>query len=818
MTLFEDLHFALRSYTRTPGFTAIVLFVIAVGIGVNTAVFSVVNAVLLKPLTYPNPEMLVRVMSTGDRGPIPIASIPEYNIWRKQSTIFQQIAAYDSGGAGLNLTSGDQPEQVIGVHVSRQYFSLFGAPLVAGRTFTAEEDSPHGGHVAVLSYGLWMKRFGGSRNAVGSTIQVNDESWRIVGVVGRNFVTDAPVDLWIPFQFDLSSREMAHNFSVAARLRPSVTISQANARLALAVAEFRRAYSSNALGPNGSFRAVSLQDSLVGDTRFPLLVLLGAVGFVLLIACANVGNLLLGRVSARTRELATRAALGAQPGQMIRQLLTESLALTFIGGVLGLALGLGGVRLLLSINPGNIPRIGEDGAGIGLDYRVLLFTIVVTIFTGVFVGLISALPLSRRDVATSLKENSDRSGVSHRQNRMRSLLVLGEIALALVLVAGATLLIRTFMRLQEVNPGFAIQNVLSASMSVNVSRFQRAAAVAQMVRDGRDRLTAIPGVADAAASDCLPLQGCFGMTFDVLGRPKGNAPFTGVAGFFSTSWSYFSTFKIPLLRGRSFSDQDKNAGAGVVIINQAMVQKYWPKADPLNDSIQIGAGGPAFDGRPRQIIGIVGDTRDAGINLDPFPTMYIPIAQMPDALTAMNSQVQPLWWIVRSRVNLEVLRNPIEAALHDASGGLPIAHIRTMSEVEARNTARQRFNMTLLIIFGFAGLLTAATGVFGVMSFSVQQRTHELGVRMALGAQGSNLCNMVVGQGMALVGAGVVLGTAAAFGLTRFLAGFLFGVKAWDPVTFIATPILITAVSFIAVWIPARRTTHVDPMKALRLD
>jgi putative ABC transport system permease protein len=818
MTFFQDLRFTMRSYARTPGFTAIVLLAIAVGIGVNTAVFSVVNAVLLKPLTYPDPETLVRVMSTGDQGPIPVASIPEYNIWQKQSTVFQQVAAYDSGGAGLNLTGGDHPIQVIGAHVTQQYFSLFGAQIAAGRTFTPEEDYPHGGRVAVLSYNLWMKRFGGSYKVVGSTIQVNDEPWLIIGVLGRNFVTETPIDLWIPFQIDLTSREMARHFNVAARLKPSITVSQANAQLALAADEFRRIYGDTSLPPHGRFRTVSLQDSLIGDTRFPLVVLLGAVGFVLLIACANVANLLLGRASVRTRELATRAALGAKHRRIIRLLLTESLTLNFAGGVLGLALGFGGVRLLLSINPGNIPRIGEDGSGVGLDYRVLLFTLGITVLTGIFVGLVPAFFVSRRDIASALKENSDRSGAGLRQNRIRSLLVIGEIALALVLVVGATLLIRTFLKLQEVNPGFTTQNVLSASMSVNANRYQRTAGVTEMITDGRNRLTAIPGVVDAAASYCLPLQGCFGMTFDVLGRSKGNLPFTGVAGFFSTSWSYFSVLKIPLLRGRVFTDRDTSAAAGVVIINQTMAQKYWPQGDPLSDKIQIGAGGPAFDAQPRQIIGIVGNTRDAGVNVDPFPTMYIPIAQMPDGLTAMNSQVQPLWWIVRSQINPNTLRGQIEAVLRDASGGLPLAHVRTMTEVEARDIARQRFNMILLIIFGIAGLLTAATGVYGVMSYSVQQRAHELGVRMVLGAPGSSLCNMVVAQGMALTGVGVILGTGAAFWLTRFLAGFLFGVKAWDPVAFIATPILLTAVSLVAVWIPARRTTRVDPLKALRLE
>jgi len=815
----RDLRFAVRSLARSPGFTLIALLVIAVGIGVNTAVFSVVNAVLLKPLTYPDPQALVQLVVTTNRGPFPVGSIPQYNICQQQSAIFQQVAAYDTGGAGMNLTGGDHPEQVIGIHVTHGYFGLFGAPVVAGRTFTAAEDSPNGGHVVVLSYGLWKRRFGGNRQIVGSSIQIDGQPWLVVGVIGRDFVTDTPADLWIPFQFDLNSREMVHTFSAAARLKPGVTPAAANAQLALVTDEFRRTYGDNSLPPHSVFGTVSLQESLIGNTRFPLLVLLGAVGFVLLIACANVANLLLARASVRKRELATRAALGAGRGQIIRQLLTESLALSLVGGLLGLAIGFAGVRLLLSISPGDIPRIGEYGSAVGLDYRVLMFTLGISLLTGILFGLAPAISASRPNLTAALNEHASRSGMGLRHGKMRSVLVISEIALALVLVIGAALLIRTFLKLEDVNPGFTTRNIFTAAMSLSGGRFQKTDPVAQIVRDGKDRLKALPGVIDVAASNCLPLDRSFGMSFDVLGRPKGASPFTGIAGFYSISWGYFSTFEIPLLRGRAFTEQDDAAAPGVVIINQAMARQYWPKGDPLKDRIQIGAGaGPAFAEGPRQVVGIVGDTRDFGVDRDPSPMMYIPIAQMPDAETALNSRVAPLWWIVRSRVDPNTLRTPIEAALREGSGGLPLAHMRTMAEVEVRNTARQRFNMLLLIIFGSSGLLMAAIGVYGVMSYSVEQRTQELGISMALGAQASNLRNMVVGQGMILAAVGVVLGTGGALWLTRYLASFLFGVKAWDPVAFLVTPLLLSAVALFAVWIPARRATRVDPMTALRLE
>jgi predicted permease len=543
------------------------------------------------------------------------------------------------------------------------------------------------------------------------------------------------------------------------------------------------------------------------------------VGFVLLIACANVANLLLARASIRKRELATRAALGAGRGQIIRQLLTESLALSLVGGLLGLLIGFAGLRLLLSMSPSDIPRIGENGSAVVLDLRVLLFTLGISLFTGTLFGLAPAISASRPNLAASLNENSSRSGLGFRHGKIRSILVISEMALALVLVIGAALLIRTFLKLEDVDPGFTTHNVLTAAMSLSGNRFQKTEPVAQIVRDGRERLMAVPGVLDVGASNCLPLEMGFGMIFDILGRPKGQTPFSGDAGFYSISWSYFSAFEIPLLRGRAFTEQDDGAAPGVVIINQAMARRYWPKNDPLKDRIHIGVGaGPAFAEPPRQIVGVVGDTRDAGVDRNPIPRMYIPIAQMPDAETALNSKGAPLWWIVRSRVNPYTLRAGIETALREASGGLPVAHVRTMAEVEVRNTARQRFNMLLLTIFGAAGLMMAAIGVYGVMSYSVQQRTQELGVRMALGAQASNLRNMVIGQGMILAGAGVVLGIGAAFWLTRFLASFLFGVKAWDPVAFIVTPLLLSAVALLAVWIPAQRATRVDPMTALRLE
>jgi predicted permease len=546
---------------------------------------------------------------------------------------------------------------------------------------------------------------------------------------------------------------------------------------------------------------------------------MGAVGFVLLIACANVANLLLARSSSRKRELATRAALGAGRGQIIRQLLTESLTLSLAGGVLGLVLGFAAVRFLLAVNPGDIPRIGESGSGVTLDPIILFFTLGISLFTGILFGLLPAVSASRPNLVASLNENGSRSGIGLRTGKLRSILVVFEMALTLILVIGAALLVRTFMKLQAVDPGFATHNVLTMTMSMSGDRFQKTAPVAQVIRDGTDRVLALPGVVDTGVSNGMPMAGGFGMIFNVVGRNNGNSPFTGGAGFYSISWRYFGALNIPLLRGRSFTEQDNGAAPLVIVINQAFARHYWPKGDPLKDQIQVGPGaGPAFAEGPRQIVGIVGDTHDRGPGADPIPMMFIPLAQMPDLETALNSRVAPLYWFVRTQTNPGTEIAAVTAALRDASGGLPVAHIRTMDEIEARNTARQRFNMLLLVVFGSAGLIMAAIGVYGVLSYSVEQRTQELGVRMALGAQRGHLRFMVIRQGMALTLIGVGIGVGGALWLTRFLSSFLFGVKTLDPVTFIATPLLLTLVALLSTWIPARRATKVDPMAALRLD
>jgi putative ABC transport system permease protein len=815
--LWNDVKHALQMFIKNPAFTLAALGALALGIGANTAIFTVVNTVLLKPLTYPEPDRIVQFQLTSPTNTGVGASITKFHNWQEQTSVFQDVSAYDFGGPGFNLT-GTVPEQVHGIHVTKDYFKLFGAPIMLGRTFTQQEDLPNGGKVVVLSYGLWKRKFGSNPSVVGTTVSLGGEPYTILGVLGPNFQTDPVSDIWLPFQFDPNSTNQGHFFLAAARLKPGVTLAQANAQLKVAADQFRRRY-PGVIGPKEGFAVQPLRDSIVSGVRSSLFVLLGAVGFVLLIACANVANLLLVRATGRKREFAIRAAMGAGRLRIIRQLLTESILLSVTGGILGLILGYVGVRALLAVSPGNIPRIGENGEGVGLDWRVLLFSLTVSLLTGIIFGLFPAIGASRPDLNSTLKESSNRSGTGFRQSKARSLLVISEVSLALVLLVGAALLIRTYIALRQVNPGFEAHNVLTMDMSLSTDRYTKSAGVAQLVRDGRERLNAIPGVEVSASTCCLPLEGGFGLPFNVVGRPTGKDPYTGGAGWMSSSPGYFAVFKIPIIRGRDFTDRDDGAAPGVVIINETIAKKYWPKEDPVGQQIVIGKGvGPQFEEPARQIIGVVGDIRDGGLNRDPRPLMIVPQAQVTDGMTALNASIGPVVWLVRTHGDPHQVATQVAEQLRQASGGFPVARVRSMDQVVVQSTAREDFNMLLLTIFGASALVLAAIGIYGLMAYSVQQRTQEMGIRMALGADRAKIRNLVVWHGMRLALAGVIIGVGAAFGLTRLISSFLFGVKAYDPIVFVTVPVILTAVALLATWMPANRASHLDPMQALRVE
>src|SRR5258705_1940886 len=817
-SLFQDFRYSVRMLWRNPAFTMAVIGALALGIGVNTAIFSVINTVLLKPLPYPDPDRLMVFINTSPQGSGPGASPTKFNVWRQQTRPFQDVAAYRFNV--VNLAGTSDPEQLAAGQVSADFFRLFGAPVIAGRTFTADEDRPNGGRVVVLSEGYWKRRFAGDRTIVGRTLSLNAESYEVVGILGP-FDTEAfrqagPPDVWLPFQIDPNSAMQGHFFMAAGRSKPGVTAASANEQLHVAASDFRHT-SPDALVPQAGFGTQSLEDVVVGNVRSSLLVVMGAVSFVLLIACANVANLLMVHATARKREIAIRAAIGAGRGRIIRQLLTESVTLAMIGGACGLALGVIGIRALLAVNPGNIPRSGMNGSGVSIDWRVLAFTATVSLMTGLIFGLLPALRASRADLSTTLKESGGQTGGSIRHNKARALLVVSEMGLALVLLVGAALFIRTFVALRAVKPGFDAHQVVTMSMSLTGARFQKTSAVEEVIRNSADRLKLLPGVEAAGATCCVPLQGGLGLPFVIEGRPLTKGPFHGGGGFALISSAYFSAFRIPVVRGRAFTDQDTGAAGKGAIINQAMARQYWPTGDPLADRITIAKGLPELGDFTRQIVGVVGDVRDGGLNREPRPIMYLPWAQVPDVHNVNLVGIAPLTWIVRTRAPSASLNLAIQNALRQASG-LPVARPRTMDDIVVQSTARSDFNMLLLTIFAGSALLLAAIGIYGLMAYSVQQRTHEIGIRVALGADSHNVRNMIVRQGMSVALLGVAIGLASAFGLTRIIASFLFGVTAQDPAVFVAVPLLLSAVALIGVWFPARRAARVDPAIALRAE
>jgi predicted permease len=817
--LIQDLKHAFRMFRQNRAFTAAAIAALALGIGANTAIFSVVSAVLLKPVPFPDPDRVVLFMNTSPQGSGPAASPAKFAHWRQQTTVIQDATAFRTNV--VNYTGGEFPEQLRAGEVSADYFRLFGARVVMGRAFTPEEDRPGGEHVTVLSHRLWTRRFSSDPAIVGKTLSLSGDPFVVIGVIGPEFDIaefGQEPELWVPFQLDPNTVDQGHFFQAAARLKPDVTLEQAQARLKLSANEYREKF-PQALQAENAFSVEPLQRVFVRNARPTLLILSAAVAFVLLIACANVANLLLVRATARRREVALRAAIGAGRGRIIRQLLTESVALSVMGGAIGLVFGVVGMRALLSINTAGLPRIGEQGGLVGVDWRVVTFTVLVSVGTGILFGIVPALQSSRTDLNAALKDSTAQSGAVFRHNKARSILVVVEVALALLLLVGSALLIRTLVALRSVNPGFDPSHVLTMRMSLTGPKYFKTAGVDQLLRDGVERLQAIPGIERATATCCVPLEGGYGLPFRILGRPLEKGPFHGGGAWLTVSSGYFDVFKIPIKRGRAFTDRDDSLAPAVVIINEAMARQFWKDGDPLNDRIMIGAGvmKELSTERERQIIGIASDVRDGGLNNDPGPHMYVPNGQVPDALNALNVRITPVAWVVRTRSEPYGFSTAIQEQLRQASG-LPVSEVRSMEDVVSRSISRQRFNVILMSVFGTAALALAAIGIYGLMAYSVAQRTREIGIRMALGAEAAGVRRMVIFQGMRLALIGVAVGLAAAFGVTRLMASFLFGVEARDPAVFVGMPILLAIVSSLAVWLPARRASTVDPLVALRYE
>jgi putative ABC transport system permease protein len=800
-TVLKDIRFGLRSLRKHPGFTAIAVITLALGIGANSAMFSTVNAVLLRPLSYPESERIVLLEGVNPAAGITRSnmSIPDFADWQKQNQVFEQLAGFVSGGS--LLTSGDETERVRGTGVSTDFFPLFGTAAIKGRTLQADDSQKGGEPVVVLSYGLWQRRFGGAQDVIGTKVTLGGKSTTVVGVMPAGFDYPEQTELWVAYPVDAAAERRDNRFfSVVARLKPNVPVAQAQA--ALDTVNQRLAQSYVETNSGWSVRVINLQEQLVGAMRKSLLVLLGAVAFVLLIACANVANLLLARATGRQKEMALRAALGASRWRVIRQLLTESLLLSAIGGAIGLALSIWLTKLLVSISPANTPRFDE----IRPDARVFLFTLGLTVITGVLFGLIPALQVSRIDLNGGLKESGRTGSGGAHSKRWRSLMMVSEIALSFMLLVGAGLLIKSFLRLRDVSPGFDADKVLTMRVSLS-AKYPAGESRVQLLRQTLEHLKSLPGVQSTAAVLSLPLGGDtfnVGRAYIREGRPATPEESAGASYLVATP-DFFHTLQIPLVAGRTFNDQDNDQATKVVVVNVTMARHLWPGQNPLGKRITIWRD----EKFPREIVGVVGDTK-AALDTEADPQMYVPYAQ--------DSGWGSMSLVIRTSGDPLNTAAAARSEIRSVDKGIPVFNVKTMNEVLATSVARQRMSMMLLSAFAAGALLLAMIGIYGVTAYYVTQRTQEIGIRIALGAQTGDVMKLVLQNGMMLALSGVGAGLAGAFALTRLMSSLLFAVRPTDAVTFTAVALCLLVTALIACYLPARRATKVDPLVALRYE
>ncbi|HEV3469892.1 MAG TPA: ABC transporter permease [Pyrinomonadaceae bacterium] len=804
----QDVRFGLRMLGKRPVFTAVALLTLSLGIGANTAIFSVVNAVLLRPLPYEDSERIVRVWNTfAPRGltQLPISE-PEFVEFRDQSKSFEHVAAYVTGA--LTLTGAGEPERVVATESSAALFPVLRVRPELGRTFSAEEEQAGRPEVIVVSHRLWQRRFGADPGLIGKTLALNGRGRTVVGIMppGFNYPT-GDVDLWAPLTIEPASTNLGvHYLDVIARLKPGVTPGQAQAEMGAVFDGLMRKYPEyykDAAGAGVSL--VPLHEQVVGDVRPALLVLLGGVGFMLLIACANVANLLLARAAARKKEIATRTAFGASRLRIVRQLLTESLVLFVLGGALGLLLALWGVHLLVGASPVEIPRMSE----VGIDGRVLLFTTLTSLLAGTFFGLAPALQASKPDLNEALKEGGRAGAGGRGQSRTRDLLVVSELALSVVLLVGAGLMVRSFLRLLEVRLGFDPDNVLTMQLSLPHSRYPESHQVVGFYRQLLERVGGLPGVQAAAAVSQMPVgEVRMNASFEAEGRAFEAA--SAIADFNRVTPDYFRAMSLPLVRGRPLAEADTEGLPAAVVINQTMARKFWPGEDPTGKRIRLRADAPWLT-----VVGVAADTKNRGLGAETKPEMYFPHSEQSFGLGPPSSAMT---LVVRSANDPRQVVSAIRAEVRAMDRDLPVYRVQTMGEVVAASISRTRFTMLLLALFAGLALLLASVGVYGVMSYGVGQRTHEIGVRKALGAQPRDITGLFVRQGFVLALAGVGLGLLGALALTRAMRGLLYGVTASDPLTFMSVPLLLMATALLACYLPARRATRVDPMTALRYE
>ena len=800
--MLSDIRFAIRSLLRTPAFTGIAVITLALGIGATSAIFSVVYGVLLRPLPYPDSGQIVQLSQhyqqyTGDMS----VTYRQFEFLRDQSQPFDAVAA--STSVGMNLFAGGEAERIDALRVSRDYFRVLGVQPALGRTFTADEDRLGGPLAVILSHAVWQRRFGGDREVLGRTAIIDGRDYQVIGVMPAGFYSYPDVEAWATLAHVSQTIGSGQNLNFLARLRTGMTLDGAQARFDPAVAAFREAFAGNSGSAEMEIRLASLQESLVRDVRTPVRVLFGAISFVLLIACANVASLVLGRTAARSRELALRAAIGASRPRLIRQLLTESLVLSLAGAALGLLLAQWLLGTLLALAPSML----SSAAGIRLDGLVVAFTVGVAAITGLVFGLTPAWGVVRADLYDTLRDGG-RGAVGGRKSRLRGALVIGEVALSLMLLIGAGLLIQTVRNLVRTDPGFDTRNVLTAEIWLTGTGRDSTAAIAGLYRDITTRLEALPGVQSASVVESgLPLQRGGNMMITVNGEQQ-----RAVTEYRTVTPGYLATLGVPVIEGRLLRDSDAEGAAPVAVINQAFARRYFEGRSALGQTIKLGNNDPT-----RTVVGVVGDVR-SNVARPAATGAFIPSAQTPAGYTRLFSSWFPTHVVLRTAGNPDALREPLRRVIREADARVPVGRVRTMEEVLSQSLGFQRFLMLLLSVFASCAMVLAAVGLYGVMSYLVTQRTREIGVRLALGALPRRVLALVIGRGMALAVSGAIIGVAGAVALTRVLAGQLFEVKPVDPLIFGAVTALLLLVALLASWLPARRAMRVDPMVALRND
>jgi putative ABC transport system permease protein len=806
-TLLGNIRYAFRTLLRSPGFALVAVLTLALGIGANTAIFSVVNAVLLRPLPYAQADRLVTVthfypsINNLEAG----AAVPTYNDLKGETRLFSDVAV--QSGWGVNLTGQGQPQRLNGSRVTPDFFTTYGIPAAIGRTIQppAAGSAPRENEV-VLSHGLWQRVFGGDPGVVGRTVQLNGEAHTVIGVMPRSFrnVFSPDIDLYAPLVFEpeLLTARTSEFLSLTARLRPGVTVEAAER----AVANFAERLKKDNPGeypPDWTLKLRSLAEQASGQLRPALLVLLGAVGCVLLIACGNVANLLLARAAARRKEVAIRSALGARSGDLARQFLVESMVLSLAGAVLGLALAFGGLRLLAALKPENLIWVET----IPIDSSVLFFTCALALLTGLVFGSVPMMQSLRGSLQDALREGGRSGGPDRRGSATRRALVVTQVALALMLLTGAGLLIRSFARLQQVDPGFDARGVVTMNLALPSAKYASDTSQIAFFDALLPRLAAIPGVRSAGAASSVPLTGGWNRSFTVEGIsvPEGEV---GPYGNFRTVYpGFFATLRIPVVRGRGFTDADRAGAPRVAVVDQEMAKKYWPGQDPIGKRIAL----DGTDEAPNwvQVVGVVGHTRQDGIDQEGRAQLYVPYRQM---------GIPSLTLTLRGAGDPTQLVSAVRAAVREVDPEQPISRVQTMEELVNRDLGPRRFSMALLGLFAALALVLAAVGIYGVMSFDVARRSREIGVRMALGAEASGVLRLILGQGMRLTAMGVVLGVAGSLFLTRLINSQLYGVGAMDPLTMATVVVILVSVAGIASLVPARRATRVDPSEAMRAD